>query len=140
VARKNSMELSQVSLHLEIHDKASSPNLVCSINGLYLEGAQLNLSSMTLEEPSITSSEELYIEFPSISIIATLTEKKSIHQKVQEKRVKQEMDRLITKAKELELHQFYKCPIYKNELRLQEKEGMRFDVEPLTFIDIRSGS
>jgi hypothetical protein len=37
---------------------------------------------MTLEEPSITSSEELYIEFPTIGIIATLTEKKSMHQKI----------------------------------------------------------
>ena len=134
------MELSQVSLHLEIHNKTSSTTtLVCLINGLYLEGAQLNLSSMTLEEPSATSSEELYLKFPTIAIVATLTEKKSMHQKVQEKRVKQEMERLISKAKRGE-EQFYKCPIYKNELRLQEREGMRHDIEPLAFIDIKSGS
>jgi len=33
------MELSQVSLHLEIHNKNNDYNVVCLINGLYLEGA-----------------------------------------------------------------------------------------------------
>ena len=94
---------------------------------------------MTLEEPSISSSEELYIDFPTIAMIATLTEKKSVHQKVQEKRVQQEMEKLMNKAKSRE-ELFYRCPIYKNEIRLQEREGMRYDNEPLAFIDIKSGA
>lgn len=62
-----------------------------------------------------------------------------MHQKIQEMKIKQEMEKLITKAKE-GANQFYKCPIYKNELRLQEREGMRYDIEPLTSIDIKTVS
>lgn len=92
---------------------------------------------MTLEEPSITSSEELYLKFPTIAIKATLFEKKSVHQKVQEKKVMQEMQKLMTKSAKENL---YMCPIYKNELRLQEREGMRYEIEPLAFVELKSGS
>ncbi len=47
------------------------------------------------------------------------------------------MQKLMKKAAQ---ENVYMCPIYKNELRLQEREGMQCDIEPVAFIELKSGS